>query len=198
MSQVNRPLMLHSGADRADYLRLLAKEQSAALIHAKDARRPKLLAMLQELQQEYHLIYVLDCGYKKKLTLEQYALLLISLQEQAPTLFAWYASQDEIGDQEASNVNYEKLLLLCASFQEKIMWIYQVKWGSKRERAQHLQHLETMCRKLTSRETYWSGRYCSDYQTEHHRCFGRTPGGWGDLECVLSMGAGARLRPSVA
>jgi hypothetical protein len=152
MSQTNRPLMLHSGADRADYLRLLAKEQSAALIHAKDARRPKLLAMLQVFQQQHHMVYALDCGYKKKLTLEQYALLLTSLQEHVPTLFAWYASQDEIADQVTSDVNYEKLLSLCSSFQEKIVWIYQMRWGSRRERAQYLQCLEAMCQKLAERK----------------------------------------------
>ena len=152
MSQTNRPLMLHSGADRADYLRLLVKEQSAALIHAKDARRPKLLETLQLLQQQYHMVYALDCGYQKKLTLEQYALLLTSLQEKAPTLFAWYASQDEIGDQNVSDVNYEKLLSLCSSFQEKIIWIYQIRWGRRSERAKDLQCLEAMCQKFAERK----------------------------------------------
>ena len=146
-----RPLGLHSGADREAYLSLLAKERAAALIHAQHARQPKLLAMLHRLQQEHGMFFALDAGYRKKMTLEQYAALLNSLQEQVPNLFRWYAAYDEIGDPVATQVFYDQLLFLCPACRDKIVWIFQCQRGTRAERMLSLQRLEAMCRRQAAR-----------------------------------------------
>lgn len=134
------PIFYFSGVDRAKHVQLLAREGAAGMVNAAQARSPGLLAALMEYPE---VPVVLDSGWHKSLSLEEYIRLLTYLEDSLPGRFGWYSSYDIEKSQQASDACYRELVRRLPHLRTRILWMFHLTWGTKDERMRQVERLST-------------------------------------------------------
>jgi hypothetical protein len=110
----------YSGIDRASFIELLAGEGAAGMVNATVATQPAMKAAYRRYPE---VPLVLDSGaFQGVDDIDWYAEVIHEVGER----FEWCANLDVIGDQEASNANWLKLL----ERDVRTLWVYQVEGGA--------------------------------------------------------------------
>ena len=111
----------YSGVDRASFIELLAMEGAAGMVNASVAGQEAIVAAYNRWPE---VRLVLDSGaFQGNSNLTGYAELIKKIGWR----FDWYANLDVIGNQQASDDNWQALVGLGIS----PLWVYQVKGGRK-------------------------------------------------------------------
>ena len=112
------------------------------MIKAKDVLSPDVLSTLMQYPE---VPVVLDSGWHKSCSFEDYADLLGYLDGSYPGRFTWFAAYD-VEDQATNERYYQELMKRNPHLRGDIRWIFRLHWGTRDERARQAERLYNTCR----------------------------------------------------